>query len=515
MDRKKLDELITENMRTVLGFALTRLGNVHEAEELASDIIYRLLRSAENIRDDGRFYAYMRRVAENAYVDRMRGKRRQTAELSEAEDVPDGDVGPQSALVRREELGLLRRELAMLAERYRRATVMYYVDGMSCARIAAEMNVSTETVKYLLFRARKLIREGMNMERLYGERSYRPDAFEIDFWGENGGNDEEYREFRRRKLKGNNLLAAYYGAVAPDELGVELGVSLPYLEDELRLLTERGYLVRRGGKYLTNIPIFTADCTEAADRAFGTLVKDAAARYAALHDGLAERFGERFESASQRGWQRLLLCLHFALIESSTVRAERYGQLPENGVYSKLCGGRGIVWGRSARDSEHSSCRIYGIYNDGPLGDGIIAMNFAQTLDVQHYQSDMFGAISAAAESIDGLSSGQLEMLERLGYVGGGRTHFPVWTESEYNELRELLADGISVLSECLIACSERAAGISADLAPEHIRAEAEFAGANVYGFVAAERLTDALFEIGALDTEHLTGIPALCAVTK
>lgn len=237
MDRKKLDELITENMRTVLGFALTRLGNVREAEELASDIIYRLLRSAENIRDDGRFYAYMRRVAENAYVDRMRGKRRQTVELSEAEDVPDGDVGPQSALVRREELGLLRRELAMLAERYRRATVMYYVDGMSCARIAAEMNVSTETVKYLLFRARKLIREGMNMERLYGERSYRPDAFEIDFWGENGGNNEEYREFRRRKLKGNILLAAYYGAVAPDELGVELGVSLPYLEDELRLLT--------------------------------------------------------------------------------------------------------------------------------------------------------------------------------------------------------------------------------------------------------------------------------------
>ena len=73
MDRKKLDELITENMRTVFGFALTRLGDVHEAEELASDIIYRLLRSAENIRDDGRFYAYMRRVAENAYVDRMRG----------------------------------------------------------------------------------------------------------------------------------------------------------------------------------------------------------------------------------------------------------------------------------------------------------------------------------------------------------------------------------------------------------------------------------------------------------
>ena len=116
-------------------------------------------------------------------------------------------------------------------------------------------------------------------------------------------------------------------------------MSLPYLEDELRLLTERRYLVRRGEKYLTNIPIFTADCTEAADRAFGTLVKDAAARYAALHDGLAERFGERFESASQRGWQRLLLCLHLS-------RAARYaprgmGSCPRTGCIQSSAEGAG------------------------------------------------------------------------------------------------------------------------------------------------------------------------------
>lgn len=514
MDRKKLDELITENMRTVFGFALTRLGNVQEAEELASDIIYRLLRSADSIRDDGRFYAYMRRVAENAYIDRLRGKRRQTEELSEAENIPDGDIGPQSALVRREELELLRRELALLTEKYRRATVMYYIEGASCAQIAAKMNVSTETVKYLLFRARRLIREGMNMERLYGEKSYRPDTFEIDFWGERGGNDEEYREFRRRKIKGNILLAAYYGATAPDELGTELGVSLPYLEDELRLLTEKGYLICRGGKYLTNIPIFTADYAEAADRAFSEPVREAAVRYAAVHDSLRERFGERFESETQLEWQRLLLCMHFALIGSSAACAGRYGALPEGGLYSRLCGGRGIVWGRSAHGSDDPHRRIYGIYND-PLGSGLIAMNFAQTLDAQHYRNDMFGAVSAAAEDIETLTAEQTEMLERLGYIGGGRTLFPVWTEAEYNELRELLSDGSSVLEACMTACTERAAGISADLAPEHLRAEAELVGAIAYKFFAVERLADALCETCALGTEQLTGIPALCMVIK
>ena len=161
------------------------------------------------------------------------------------------------------------------------------------------------------------------------------------FWGENGGNDEEYREFRRRKLKGNILLAAYYGAVAPDELGVELGVSLPYLEDELRLLTERGYLVRRGGKYLTNIPIFTADCTEAADRAFGTLVKDAAARYAALHDGLAERFGERFESASQRGGSGCCSACTLHLSRAARYAPRGMGSCPRTGCIQSSAEGAG------------------------------------------------------------------------------------------------------------------------------------------------------------------------------
>lgn len=50
----------------------------------------------------------------------------------------------------------------------------------------------------------------MNMERLLGEKSYRPSVLEIDFWGTAKGDDAEYLEFQRRKIKGNILLASYY-----------------------------------------------------------------------------------------------------------------------------------------------------------------------------------------------------------------------------------------------------------------------------------------------------------------
>ena len=59
MDRINLEQRITENMKSIFGFALTRLGNVAEAECLASDILYEILRSADKLRDESRFFAFM------------------------------------------------------------------------------------------------------------------------------------------------------------------------------------------------------------------------------------------------------------------------------------------------------------------------------------------------------------------------------------------------------------------------------------------------------------------------
>lgn len=63
MDSIKLEKLITENMKSIFGFALTRLGNVTDAEYLASDILYEIIKSAQNLKDDERFYGFMWKIA--------------------------------------------------------------------------------------------------------------------------------------------------------------------------------------------------------------------------------------------------------------------------------------------------------------------------------------------------------------------------------------------------------------------------------------------------------------------
>lgn len=71
MDSIKLEKLITENMKSIFGFALTRLGNVTDAEYLASDILYEIIKSAQNLKDDERFYGFMWKIADKHGNDKV------------------------------------------------------------------------------------------------------------------------------------------------------------------------------------------------------------------------------------------------------------------------------------------------------------------------------------------------------------------------------------------------------------------------------------------------------------
>lgn len=230
MDRIKLDARISENMKSIFGFALTRLGNVQEAEDLAGDILYALIRSAGNLKDEDRFYGFMWKIAENTYKEYLRKKSKRTPLTAELdENIPDESESAEQTMIKQEELNLLRRELSLLSKQYRDATVLYYIQNLSCSEVAEKLQISTEMVKYYLFRARKIIREGMNMERVYGEKSYRPGIFEIDFWGSKAGEDSAYLDFQKRKIKGNILLAAYYGPVTADLAPAHIRSSAEYV----------------------------------------------------------------------------------------------------------------------------------------------------------------------------------------------------------------------------------------------------------------------------------------------
>lgn len=511
MDRTKLESLITENMKSVFGFALTRLGNINEAEDLASDILYKILCSADSLKDEERFFGFMWKIAENTYMDYLRKKSRNAGRITELDEtVADDADSALDTIIRTEDLNLLRRELSLLSRQYREATVLYYMENLSCSEIATKLQISTEMVKYYLFRARKIIREGMDMERIYGEKSYRPGGFAIDYWGDTDLNSNEYEEFKKRKIKGNILLAAYYSPVTIQEIAIELGVALPYLEDEIKLLTDRHYLTCENGKYLTNIPIFTEECTSTLDTKLKDLTEDTAKKLVAIADEFYARFGNRFACENLARWQKVLLCVHFALIKSEDALKNAYG----------VDGARtGVVWGQSfkAVDKGSPARGIQGIYNGVPSLDGrgtAIAINFFETLNAQHFEHNLTDpVVCTAVDCYEYLPREWQDILTDLGYARDCKANFAVWTKEEYNELETILGESISLITEFSRKTAELAAAITADLAPAHIRKTAEYVGAIVYRFNSIENLVDSLFRSEWLRRVNDNRKPAVCVV--
>lgn len=155
-------------------------------------------------------------------------------------EIPD-DEDFTETLLQSERLNRLRRELSLLSGQYRECTVAYYFDGLSCAETAEKLHISLEMVKYYLFKTRKILKEGIGMERTFGEKSYKPSRFEfVTIFS--GQFNREYRNLFSRKLPGSVLSSAYYTPMTVRELSVELGVAAVYMEDEVALLEKYGLL---------------------------------------------------------------------------------------------------------------------------------------------------------------------------------------------------------------------------------------------------------------------------------
>ena len=263
MDVKHASDLISENLTSIYGYAFARLYDKDKVDDLAGEIVTEILGSAEKIRDDGAFWAFAWRVADNTFKKFIRRE----SIIARAESQIDenaGDMGVyipaesfEDELAEREEfddeLYRLRRELSLLSKTHREVSVMYYIKNMSCSEIAKAENISIDMVKYHLFKTRKLLKEGIGMNRNLGEKSYNPGTFVLNFWGD----ANYYNALFDRKLPGAIVLAAYYTPMTAQELSIETGVAMPYIEDELEILETAGIIKKNGDKYQTNIVIIT------------------------------------------------------------------------------------------------------------------------------------------------------------------------------------------------------------------------------------------------------------------
>lgn len=239
-----------DDLRLITAFAFKRTYRKEDAEDLAQEIVLELLASYNRLRQPEAYRGWMWAVARNTYKRWLRSSNRRRGEVEDAGFGPgminlaDSAPTPDSLITDREELSKLRREIGLLTKAYRDTVILYYVKEKSCTEIGQILGMSTTMVKQVLFKARKIMKEGMSMIREYGEKSYNPSDFTIYFWGDNSR--DIFKLFERR-LPGNILLSVIKNPLPIKRISIETGVPSAYLEDELTILESNG-LIRRTTK---------------------------------------------------------------------------------------------------------------------------------------------------------------------------------------------------------------------------------------------------------------------------
>lgn len=254
----------SEYMEKVFYFCLKKTGNEYEAEDLTQDISLCVFSELNKGTVPMYFSAWVWRIAKNRYSVWANKKHKKSKIISGA-DIAEFELCNETLIenemIQTEDLSLLRRELAFISSDYRNIIFAFYINDIKAKDIALRLNLPESTVRSKLFRARNILKEGMSMAREFGQMSFKPEDVSFIMNGICGKHGEPWSIINHKLCK-NILLAAYRTPSTADDLAVELGVALPYMEDELEKMIATTLLRKNGNKYETNIFIVSANAQE-------------------------------------------------------------------------------------------------------------------------------------------------------------------------------------------------------------------------------------------------------------
>lgn len=144
LDAAAFDEIVDAYSGRLYGFFQRMLGGREEAEDLVQEVFVRVVKAVAEYREEGRFEAWLFRIAGNLVRDRLRREPRESALGADGQDnALDQEswtgrhrFDAPDALERREDVDLLQKCLTKLPTVEREVILMRHYGELSFAEIA-------------------------------------------------------------------------------------------------------------------------------------------------------------------------------------------------------------------------------------------------------------------------------------------------------------------------------------------------------------------------------------------
>ncbi len=156
MTRDEFIGLASAEQESLRRFLLSLCNDAALADDIAQDALVNAYVASSSFRGAARFSTWLFRIAYNCFIDRMRGRRLQTAPLDSpaARAVPGPDA--TDGRFRHEDL---HRAIGMLPDKERAALLLFYMEDKPVKEVADILEMPAGSVRAYLTRGRQHIKD--------------------------------------------------------------------------------------------------------------------------------------------------------------------------------------------------------------------------------------------------------------------------------------------------------------------------------------------------------------------
>ena len=171
-DEAAFTALVERHRKWIHSLAWREIGDFHAAQEITQDTFIQTLKSLPTLRDPNRFLGWLHVIAKRQCIEWLR---RKPITMQSLEAMPKAELETVFYTQYLEEKqtqasadGLrevVERLLRKLPESERSVMVLHYFKGLTCEEVSERLDVSLNTVKSRLYRARKRLEQEESMLR--------------------------------------------------------------------------------------------------------------------------------------------------------------------------------------------------------------------------------------------------------------------------------------------------------------------------------------------------------------
>lgn len=143
----------------VCALTYSATGDIGTSEELAQETFIRAWRNLSQLEDLGKFRAWLCTIARNLASTSLRESRKGSAHpLESAAELSAAGPGPDEAVLAKERQEIVWAAVERVPLEYREPLVLFYRRQRSVSEVAADLDLSEETIRQRLHRGRQFIK---------------------------------------------------------------------------------------------------------------------------------------------------------------------------------------------------------------------------------------------------------------------------------------------------------------------------------------------------------------------